>query len=277
MKQLSKKLVPVGLIFSLLWLAACEKNPTAPTSQKPDLPPQNSMAVDVQMFSSNAGLSNTGADETAIGRNFVAARLTVGAINLAVLAHMSVPVLTFGAAISHQPMLKDDGKWHWVYSVSNNAGQKFQADLAGWIDASAGVSRWEMRISTTGLGAPLNNFLWYTGSAALDNGSGQWDIYDAAQPSSSVKVVHIDWDHPSAGKATLKFTVVKPQVPENGDVLTYKADGNSRMVTYFDNSANGTLEISWDAATNAGYLIAPNYNNGQKSCWDNQLNDTSCP
>jgi hypothetical protein len=277
MKRLSKKFIPVGLILSIFWLAACEKNPTASKSPKPDLPPQSSMAVDVQMFSSNAGLSNTGADETAIGKNFVAARLTVGAINLAVLAHTSVPVLTFGAAISQQPSLKDDGKWHWVYSVSNNAGQQFQADLAGWIDASAQVSRWEMRISTSGLGAPLNNFLWYTGSAALNNGSGQWDIYDAAQPSSSVKVVHIDWDHPSADKATLKFTVVKPQVPENGDVLTYKAEGNGRMVTYFDKSESGTLEIFWDASTNAGYLIAPHYNNGQKSCWDNQLNDTTCP
>jgi hypothetical protein len=49
------------------------------------------------------------------------------------------------------------------------------------------------------------------------------------------------------------------------------------MVTYFDKSENSTLEISWDAATNAGYIIAPNYNNGQKSCWDNQLNDTTCP
>ena len=278
MKCLSKKLVPVVLIFSMLWLAACEKNPTESKSPKPDLPPQSSMAVDLQAFNNNnaAGLLKTGADPTAVGLNFVAARLTVGAINLAVLAHMSVPVLTFGAALSQQPMLKDDGKWHWVYSVSNNAGQQFQADLAGWIDASAQVSRWEMRITTAGLGAPLNNFLWYTGSAALNNGSGQWDIYDAAQPSSSVKAVHIDWDRPSADKATLKFTVVKPQVPENGDVLTYKVDGNGRMVTFFDQSANTTLDISWDAVTNAGYIIAPNYNNGQKSCWDSQLNDTTC-
>jgi hypothetical protein len=277
MKRFLKKLVPVGLIGSLLWLAACEKDPIGSKSPKPDLPPQSSMAVDLQMFNSNAGLAKTGADPTAIGKNFVAARLTVGAINLAVLAHMSVPVLTFGAALSQQPALKNDGKWHWVYSVSNNAGQQFKADLAGWIDESARASRWEMRITTAGLGAPLNNFLWYTGSAALNNGSGQWDIYDAAQPSSSVKVVHIDWDHPSADKATLKFTLVKPLVPENGDVLTYKADGNSRMVTYFDKSENTTLEIFWDAVTNAGYLIAPNYNNGQKSCWDGQLNDTSCP
>ncbi len=278
MKCLSKKLVPVALVFSMLWLAACEKNPTASKSPRPDLPPQSSMAVDLQAFNNNnaAGLSKTGAGQTAVGLHFVAARLTVGAINLAVLAHTSVPVLTFAAALSQPPALQDDAKWHWIYSVSNNAGQQFQADLAGWIDESAKVSRWKMRISTTGLGAPLNNFLWYEGQAALNNSSGQWDIYDSAQPANSVKVVHIDWDRPSAGQATLKFTVVKPQVPENGDVLTYNVDGTGRMITLFDQSVNTTLDISWDAVTNAGYIIAPNYNNGQKSCWDSQLNDTTC-
>jgi hypothetical protein len=276
MKTFAKKLLAVGLIGCMLWLAACEKNPTASKSQKPDLPPQSSMVVDLNVFNNAAQLSNAGADQTNAGLNFIAARLTVGAINLAVFAHMSVPVLTFAAALSQEPALKDDGKWHWVYSVSNASGQQFQADLAGWIDESAQVSRWEMRMSTTGLGAPLNNFLWYTGQASRNNGSGQWDIYDAAQPSNSVKVVHIDWDHPSTANATLKFTVVKPQVPENGDVLTYKAENSSRSVTYFDQSANSTLQIFWDEVTHAGYIIAPNYNNGQKSCWDSQLNDTTC-
>lgn len=276
MNRLTKKLLSVALGCLMLGVAACDKNPTDSKSQKPDLPPQSSMAVDLNVFNSANSASGTGVAKTNAGLNFVAARLTVGAINLAVFTHMSVPVLTFAAAISQTPTLKDDAKWHWVYTVSNNAGQQFQADLAGWIDESARVSRWEMRLSTTGLGAPLNNFLWYTGQASLNNDAGQWDIYDAAQPGNAVKVVHIDWDHPSASKATLKFTVVKPQVPENGDVLTYNADNSSRSVTYFDQSANSTLQIFWDEVTHAGYLIAPNYNNGQKSCWDSQLNDTTC-
>jgi hypothetical protein len=277
MKLFAKKLLATGLVFSMLWLVACEKNPTDSKSEKPNLPPQSSMAVDLNMFNNAAGLSKIGAEQTNAGLNFITARLTVGAINLAVFAHMSVPVLTFAAALSQEPVLKNDGKWHWIYSVANTSGQQFQADLAGSIDASARVSRWEMRISTTGLGTPLNDFLWYSGEASLDNDAGQWDIYDSAQPNSSVKVVHIDWDHPSATNATLKFTIVKPQVPENGDVLTYKAENSSRSVTYFDQSANSTLQIFWDEVTHAGYIIAPSYNNGQKSCWDSQLNDTTCP
>lgn len=273
MKRSISKFLFVMLGLALLGFAACDKNPTDSKSQKPELPPQNSMAVDLNVFSSANQLSPT---EINVGLNFVAARLAVGAINLAVFAHMSVPVATFAAAISQQPALKDDGKWHWVYSMTDNAGRQFQADLAGWIDDAAQASRWEMRLGTTGLGAPLNNFLWYTGEAALKNDSGKWDIYDSAQPSNSVKVVHIDWDRPSVTNATLKFTVVKPQVPENGDVLTYKAENANRSVTYLDQSASSTLQIFWDEGTHAGYLIAPNYNNGQKSCWDSQLNDQTC-
>lgn len=273
MNRFTNKLLSVGFGLALLGMVACDKNPTDAQGPKPDLPPQSSMAVDLNVFNSSNHLSP---EQTNVGLNFVAARLTVGAINLAVFTHMSVPVATFAAAISQQPSLKDDGKWHWVYSVSDNAGRQFQADLAGWMDEAAQVSRWEMRLSTTGLGAPLNNFLWYTGQAALKNDSGKWDIYDSAQPNSSVKVVHIDWDHPSATNATLKLTVVKPQVPENGDTLTYKAENANRSVTYFDQSAGSTLQIFWDDVTHAGYLIAPNYNNGQKSCWDSQLNDQTC-
>lgn len=272
-KRFTKKFLTVALGLALLGFVACDKNPADSKSVKPELPPQSSMAVDLNVFNSANELSPA---QTHVGLNFVAARLAVGAINLAVFTHMSVPVATFAAAISQQPSLKDDGKWHWVYSVADNAGHRFQADLAGWVDEAAQVSRWEMRLSTTGLGAPLNNFLWYTGQAALKNDAGKWDIYDSTQPNSSVKVVHIDWDRPSATNATLKFTVVKPQVPENGDMLTYKAENTNRSVTYFDQSANSTLQIFWDDVTHAGYLIAPNYNNGQKSCWDSQLNDMTC-
>ena len=141
---------------------------------------QSKSPNEINVFNNAAGLSNIGADQTNAGLNFIAARLTVGAINLAVFAHMSVPVLTFAAALSQEP--------------------------------------------------------------------------------------------------ALKFTVVKPQVPENGDMLTYKAENSNRSVTYLDQSANPAAagQIFWDDVTYAGYLIAPNYNNGQKSCWDSQLNDMTC-
>jgi len=252
-------------------LISCEKNPAKADNPKPALPPASSMSVDLGAFQNN--LPKAGA----IGQNFITARLAVASINLAVLVHMSVPVLTFAAAASQTPVLQDDAKWHWIYTVSNN-GQQFQADLAGWIDENAKAVRWEMRITTNAAGLALNRFLWYSGLAALDNRSGEWTIYDHTQPSASVAVVNITWDNDTAANtASLQFSMVKPGVPENGDTLTYATAGTQRSVEYFDNSENTRLTIAWDAATRAGYIIAPNYKGGQKSCWDSQLNDIVCP
>ncbi|MDZ7267889.1 MAG: hypothetical protein ONB48_10705 [candidate division KSB1 bacterium] len=266
-----RKGLMVALVCTQVVLFSCGKNPTEADNPKPALPPTNSMSVDLSTFQGN--LPKTGA----IGRNFLTAQLTVATINLAVLVHMSVPVLTFAAAASQTPVLKDDAKWHWIYSVSQS-GQQFQADLAGWIDEDARAVRWEMRITTNAGGLQLNRFLWYTGRAELNNVSGEWTIYDHTQPNASVAVVNITWNYESAAsKGSLQFTVVKPGVPENGDTLTYTSNGSQRSVEYFDKSENTRLTIAWDAVTRAGYIIAPNYNNGQKACWDSQLNDTVCP
>lgn len=270
----SKKLMVCAVVCAHLALVSCEKNPTEADSPKPSLPPASSLSTDLSAF--NQALPKAGSEQAATKDNFITARTTVFLINTAVMVHMSVPVLTFAAAASQQPVLQSDGKWHWIYTVSNG-GQQFQADLAGWIDARAQASRWEMRITTNIAGVQLNKFLWYTGTAALDNGSGQWIIYDHLQPNAGVQVVTIDWDTDSASQASLKFTIVKPNVPENGDTLTYSTNGNARAVVYFDQSANTTLTISWDAVTKEGYIIAPNYNSGNKACWDAQLNDITCP
>lgn len=266
-----RKGLAVALVCAHLALVSCEKNPTEANNPKPALPPASSMSVDLGTFQNH--LPKAGA----LGQNFITARLAVAGINLAVLVHMSVPVLTFAAAASQTPVLQDDAKWHWIYTVSNN-GQQFQADLAGWIDEDAKAVRWEMRITTNAGGLALNRFLWYTGIAALDNGSGEWTIYDHTQPSAGVAVVNITWNNDTAAsKASLQFTVVKPGVPENGDTLTYSSEGSARSVVHFDSSASTTLTIAWDAVTRAGYIIAPNYKDGQKSCWDSQLNDVVCP
>jgi hypothetical protein len=163
-----------------------------------------------------------------------------------------------------------------VYSVTDTNGATLRADLAGWIDQEALESRWEMRITAPGNNPRLNNFLWFEGRAKLDNSSGYWEIYDAEKPATSTKVLRTDWQVPSATKATLQFTAIDPASPDTGDQVTYRADGNLRGVTHFDMSDNATVDIAWDETTHAGYIIAPGYNNGQKSCWDALLNDVTC-
>lgn len=268
------QLFVAALIATHLLMTACDKNPTGTDkNEQPTLPPQSSITLDLSAF--NQTLPKGQAETTATGLNFITARLTVATINLAVATILSVPTLTFAAAISQQPVLKDDGKFHWIFNV-NDGPKTFKADLAGWIDVPASEAVFEMRISTTGVTPQLNNFLWYEGRAKLDNKTGYWEIYDAQRPANAVKVLRIDWQATDQNHATLELTAVESGVPSFGDQVTYNTNGAVRNVTYKDASDNVTVLISWDATTNAGSITAPNYKDGNKACWDSQLNDVVC-
>ncbi|MEK7729289.1 MAG: hypothetical protein AAB354_12820 [candidate division KSB1 bacterium] len=269
------QLCVVALMAAHLLLTACDKNPTGvDNKQQPTLPPQNSITLDLSAF--NQALPKGQADANAVGLNFITARLTVATINLGVASILAVPTATFVAALSQQPVLKADGKFHWIVTV-NDGPKTFKADLAGWIDEQAREAVFEMRISTTGVSPALNNFLWYEGRAQLDNKTGYWEIYDALRPANAIKVLRIDWQAPDQSNATLELTAIEQGVPTFGDKVTYNTNGAARSVTYKDVSDNVTVAIVWDATTKAGSITAPNYNGGNKACWDEQLNDVTCP
>ncbi len=272
------RVLVAALILAHVLLISCDKNPATPEQKAPELPPASSMNLDLSAFKTAAHLGKASGGESAIGLNFVTAFGVVTLINASVTLILSVPAYVFAAAMQQQPVLDaSDGKFHWIYSVTDSSGNTLTADLAGWVDQAGLESRWEMRITATGNNPPLNNFLWFEGRAKLDNSSGYWDFYDGEQPATPTKALHLEWQIPSATKATLQFTVVDPDSPDNGDQLTYRADGDLRWVTHYDQSEIKIVEISWNEVSHTGYIIAPGYNNGQKSCWDALLNDVVCP
>ena len=275
-KETLRRAIPVVLL-AFLSFTACKDNPADPQeTEKPPLPPLSSMQLDLSFFSGGAAHTGKASGIETPGPNFNNAALRLLVINATVTLAMAVPVATFGAAISQQPVLQSDGKYHWVFSVTEN-GKTYQADLAGSLDLANAESVWEMRITLPNATPAINNFLWYSGRAKLDNSAGEWHVFDPLQPDAGIEVLHIDWSHPSSEEATLIFTIVKPGIPENGDKLTYSSIDTDRDVVLLDQSSGDSIQIHWDAVTGEGYLIAPNYRNGEKSCWDGQQNDTTCP
>ena len=269
------KCFALALIAAHLLLLACSDTPMdVNVREQPPLPPATSMASDINLFNSPGALGKP----NAAGQNFQAAVLAATAINLSVALIMLVPTATLAAALSQQPVLKEDGKFHWIFTTATG-GITYRADLAGWIDVPVAESVWEMRISTDAPALPLTNFLWYSGRAKLTNLEGYWDVFDVQQPNASVNVLHIDWEVPSETQATVVYTAVKPNESTTDDRLTYNIDGNDRLIEFFDKSNDGTLTIFWDAATTAGYIIAPGYRGGQKSCWNAgpAHDDVDCP
>jgi hypothetical protein len=261
-----------SLILSALpaAIAACSSSTESNSGEAPILPSANSMRADLSLFD-QTGASASGAAAIG-GTHFAAAAFSVTVANAVTALVMAVPVATFAAAASQEPVLEGDA-YHWRYSTVVH-GQSFAADLSG--RGSGANSLWEMRISASGANPPLNDFLYYSGAAALSGESGTWTIFDAGQPSANRQLLRIDWTHANATSWRVAFINVAAGTPENGDRLTYEVSGDARSVTFLDASAAATTVVEWHAATHTGSIHTPGYNGGAKACWNTLLQNVTC-
>lgn len=273
MKMISYKSVSFLLIVLSLVIVGCsDKDPVSP-KESPILPPAESMKIDVSFFQ-KGNLTKT--TEMLSKNNFINASLRVGVINTAVILTMSIPTAVFSAAASHQPVWdNDDKKFHWIYTLTYNQ-LTFKADLAGWLDNQAGEAVWEMFITSNATKPTLENFLWYEGRSKLGNKTGWWLIYDPQRPTEKRSLLRLDWDI-SATESTVIFKNVTTGIEGENDLLTYWVNATERKITFWDNSSQQTLEIYWEITNGTGYIVAPDYNNGEKACWDESQNDVTCP
>lgn len=257
-------------------VAACASDATAPVDPgaPPELPPLTSMSADFGIFGETGAqqVARAMAPEAApTSLNFANAAIRVLAAQVVTVATMAVPVATFAATANSTPTYEDDGRWHWRFTTVQG-GQSYTAHLTGVVQGS--VVDWDMRITSPTHQPPLDEFVWYGGEGRLDRTSGTWTFYDPATPSSATAVVRFDWTHTSSTEHGWEATALSGA--SAGDVFTAGVDGDDRTLTYVDASAQETVEIYWNAADGSGYIIAPHYNGGVKSCWDANQVDVAC-
>lgn len=276
MKKASiKKLLAVGgMIILTLGLTTCEKEPTKPAAVAPDLPPVQSLQADLSFFKPNSNLT---LNKTTLSKsNFLAAVVRVSAINLTVFAASSIPIAVLSAALTQPVELKSDGKWHWIFTTSEGPFA-FSVDLVGWIDNSAAEAVWEVYISSNTFFPALNHFLWFEGRSKIGNKEGWWKFYDHQSPDSLIETLRVEWDLEDENDRELVFTQTKVGSKNYGDYLKYGIELTDHFLIYYEASKNLTNTIYWNSETRAGYIEWFDYNNGQKSYWDEYFNDISGP
>ena len=250
-----------------LLTAGCGDDPTGPEGAAPTLPPVESMTFDLDQFTSGGSPAAGVERQSTAGVHWAAAALSVAVANVAVVVHLAVPVATWRAAIQQTPVF-EDGRWHWRFSVQEGQNT-YGGDLSGY--AQDGEAIFEMRVTASPLG--LSDFLWYTWRAEVLGTTGSWSFFDPVAPTTEAG--RIEWEHPQADEWVVAF--IATTGANVGDELGYHVAGASRTVTFFDASAGETAEVHWDEETHAGYIIAPGYNSGVKSCWNGLLQNTTCP
>jgi hypothetical protein len=252
---------------SALFLSACSDSSAPGFEGPPELPFGNSMRVDLAFFTE---------DEAPIepGIHYDAARATVLAAATATTTPLALPASLYAGAAQAAPVEQADG-FHWIYTVSQ-AGSAHNVNLRAQVRGVTDAV-WDMSVSSGSSTPPLNSFKLVTGVAMLHNESGTWRIFDVQNPATPSPLIDINWNDFGDDTWRVVFTNVDPASPHFGDWLDYERTFELRQAKYFDKSSNSTTILGWRLDSSTGYIIAPGYNGGAKSCWNSLLVNVSCP
>ena len=274
-----KKAVSISLLIAIILVlfGGCTKKDTPPS-----LPPANSMTIDFSNFL--ASQKSAGIDVLATKTNWTAAVTTAGFWNLLLTINLIVPVASFKKAMDNTPVYLDNKKWEWKYSV-NLIGATYNARLTGQIQTSD--IKWEMYISKTGVD-PYSEFMWFSGTSALDGKSGQW-ILNHSQTYKE-PMLQIDWTVTGTDVGSIKYTYVRDKTDNRttdwfkNSYIEYGLTSGTLNAKYtvHHNISTTTSDfkdvyIEWSTANHNGHIKALHYfQDSNWHCWDGTGNDVTC-
>lgn len=263
-----------ALLAISMGLSACGDSTGTNDQTPPDLPPQESMSTDMSTFDQGPQKQNLNTQQAGF-ENFTRAAFEAAAFKVILNANLFIPRAIFKAATKVDPEGGNNGEWNWNYSVDTN-DKVFKASLTGQKDKDAGRSTWQMHITNNQTEPALDNFLLFEGQAQLDGTSGYWIYYDWTQPDQQTKISRLDWSNKSENALDLTLKVLSNRNNNINDVIEYQVSDSTKTVTYTDASKSSEIKIHWNSETHAGYLIDPDYNNGNKACWDSNFQNVAC-
>lgn len=263
-------ITPVVLFCIFAFFTSCTDNPSKVQKEPPQLPPVESMSFDLSVF--DQGMAQKKFRELKTD-NYDKAMKTAGFMRLLLQMNLAFPrVLLMGAYDSDGSFI-GDGKWEWSFSETRN-GDTFGIRLVA-IRENAEQVKWKFYVSSSLL--ELNDHLLFKGISFNDGTEGTWTYYSLFNTGSNTPVYEIAWSVKAEDNVELKMEMLTDYFFEKkGTFLKYMFDGIYKTVTYFDASTGQTTIIQWNAETNAGFIIAPDYNNGEKACWDENFQNVAC-
>jgi hypothetical protein len=295
----------LAIAIALFAFQACsDDDPAAPAGESaPALPDASTMALDLSFFDpapvdrASIASGEPLLVESATGKdNFINAAVRVYFVELVFWAALQPPVAAFALAVHSVPQHQEDGSWLWTYIFVDNEIE-YQIFLYG-TDAGDHTA-WRMEVSTNNPAMPLEHFVWFTGEAMKDESSGYWQFYEpvvgsamaaASDPDRSsglarssesagtpgVQSVRIDWLNGPGRTHELTVLNNMPGGADEGDHVVFSGSPAMSYVEFTDVSLPAIYNVTW-YRDGSGSIEVPDYNNGEKACWDTRQNDVVCP
>lgn len=264
MKYFRSKVLGSLLLLSVLMLGCNSLGSNG--DRPPELPPAESMQVSVSdMENASASKTKTNAES-----NFRTALFAAGVAKTVIEVNLAIPRILLQAAKDIEPQQNANGTWQWSYSVDAQ-DKSFEVLLTADQDGN-GNTMWNFYVSTDAVSPAIENKLFFTGSTNNSTNTGNWVYFDL---TTGEEVSEVSWDL-SEGDKSVILEVVSDRNGHMGDSITYEFNGTVKSLVYLDASSSETTVISFNTKNHTGYIISPNYNDGVKACWDENLNNVTC-
>jgi hypothetical protein len=299
--MLNRFLTRAGLLVVMAAVLCCfqacstDENPVDtqnPALQPPALPAASTMAMNLSFFDAAqideasliSGVPGGPALSAAAGKeHFINAAVRVLFVNLVFCAAFEPPVAAFALAIHSIPQLQPDGSWLWTY-IFVDGSVEYSIFLYG--KRVADYNQWRMEVSASDPSLGFDHFVWFDGEAMVDGSSGYWQFYTpvegvpavaaAGAATPGVPSVRIDWLNTSANEHQLTILANEAGSEDEGDTVVFYNSPSASFVQFNDLSAALLYEIIW-YPDGSGSIEVPDYNGGDKACWDTRQNNSECP
>lgn len=260
--------------------AGCN-NALPPNDTPPDVPPQSTLVIEFEKFTS-AGAKLDGAATARIaqpipGGNFLFAAGNLVVWSVAITVTLAIPVAAFAAAIDQDPQQLANGTWQWAYAFNVN-GVQHSAKLQALADG--GEIAWTMLISKDG---DYTDYRWFTGESNLVGSAGTWTLNypPGSTPEEPRPFLFIEW-HRDASDETgdIKYTNITPDAPENGGYIFYGITGDAPYDAFYTIASAGddrVIDIEFSTEDKVGRVRDPiHFNDAEWHCWDTELQNAAC-
>ncbi len=253
----------LGILILLCGTLGCPAD-----DDNPNLPPASTLTANVETLK-GAPQAAKNANITTPGdyQNFANAWLRVQIVNAAAVGIIAIPTLTLHATTATQPTFAG-GTWTWQTTIQNT--NNVTVELIGSL-----LLGWNVDMTITN--SDLTDFLWVDGQFSGDRTSGTWTLHDPDLPLATNEVLTVGWEYTDDTHRQLAYSNVNAQSADMNDVMTWSIADTTAMLAFTDaDNVEGSGTIQWDTTTGVGWIEVPEYNNGDKACWDTEFKNTTC-
>lgn len=266
-------------ILALVFMQSCTKdNTTTPNENRdaPTLPPLESFVMPFEGYEDidTTGLMEKNGNRSVTYRNWFYAGTNLLVWQVAIGTNMLVPVASFGEAFNHDAEYLGNGLFAWNYNVDVGL-DRYNATLTARLVNNNEDVEWKMKISKVG---GFSDFEYYSGITAVGGGQATWILNH--QPNNPESLLRIEYNKAAnSNDATLRYTNIRPNHPDNGDYIEYRVETNGTFNRSYDVSLdpNNFLEIQWNEPSRDGRVRNPgHFNDSEWHCWDSNQMDINC-